>query len=707
MGIEIEEIIDYTKLRFIQEAYTFDMFKSSVYSDFKSANAAKEEYKKIMEYVDYKLRSPTNFVTYDFVNRKTNGRLYCQKSIQNVKKNIRGFFADHTIDIDIKNAHPCILWNVCRKNNINCPSLERYVKSRDEVLQEICDSDSIDYDEAKKTILQITNANVKTTYKTHNNFVKGYIKEIKAIRSSLLGLSEYDHLKDFAKHEKGNFEGSFTNHILCLHENEILTAMRHYTIENGFKIFALMFDGLMIYKHESKCINLDFMEEYIQDETSFENIHLAFKEHKTDISIPPDFELTEKPDYEKCKELFEKDCCKVKDHFYSEECAFNRSNFLTLYEDKYYWDKGIPQPFIKRWLIDPEKRSYKREDSYPKADMCPTDTYNLWVPFACLKTSMTDPVAVLLQDYIQDGIDFFFNHIKILCGHDENITTFVIFWLAQMFQYPENKTIELIFISNEGAGKGFFRDVLFKLIGLDKIAYIVDPQADLFGNFNDQMLKSFLIIFEETNRSGTYGKNDIKKSYITDPYIVVRQKGLPSLKLRSYHRLMSFTNHPNPSNKNKRRDIFIRSSDEKIADTEYFNRGYAYISNDYVIRGIYNHLMSLKIKSTIVESDIPSSNFDIFIKNVQRNPIARFLEHFSWTHTGAFDRTPPSLYEEFISFKGANHMTFNLEIDNFILGIASANFKGCQYVRSESGTGRPYVFKLDCELLRWDVKINN
>ena len=217
------------------------------------------------------------------------------------------------------------------------------------------------------------------------------------------------------------------------------------------------------------------------------------------------------------------------------------------------------------------------------------------------------------------------------------------------------------------------------------------------------MLKTFLIILEETNRSSTYGKNDIKKSFITDPFINIRQKGLPTIKLRSYHRFITFTNHPNPSNKNKRRDIFIRSSDEKIADKEYFNRGYSYIANEYVIRGIYDRLMSLEIKPTIVESDLPSSNFDIFIKNVQRNPIARFLENFGWSHTGTFDRTPTSFYEEFLSFKSSNHMTFNLEIDNFILGIASANFKGCQYVRAEKTVGRPYIFKVDCDLLRVDV----
>ena len=81
----------------------------------------------------------------------------------------------------------------------------------------------------------------------------------------------------------------------------------------------------------------------------------------------------------------------------------------------------------------------------------------MWRPFAVKSVNLNDPFAVMMETWIQSGVDFFFNHLEVLCGHDTKIYDFVIFWLAQMFQYPENKTIELIFISQEGAGKGLLK----------------------------------------------------------------------------------------------------------------------------------------------------------------------------------------------------------------------------------------------------------
>ena len=49
----------------------------------------------------------------------------------------------------------------------------------------------------------------------------------------------YNRFKN--RFEKGNFEGSFTNHILCVHENEILNHLIKYFTDNNFKIFALRF----------------------------------------------------------------------------------------------------------------------------------------------------------------------------------------------------------------------------------------------------------------------------------------------------------------------------------------------------------------------------------------------------------------------------------------------------------------------------------
>lgn len=693
-----EERVDTQKLNYIQSEFSFDKFKS-VSKPFKSQVAAKEQYNIMQSYVSNRLKC--GLVMYDYSSGKSDGRLFAKCGIQGLCKNVRGFLADHTVDIDMVNAHPVILENVCKKLNIFCLNLSNYVTNRDEVLERICKDDKCDTNTAKMSILIATNCTPKQSFKTNSEFLKNYTYEMKMIRKVLLETESYDYLKDFARHDKGNFEGSFVNHILCKYENIILEHVRKYCTDNDYEIFALMFDGLMIYSNEAKKINISHLEEYVFEQTSMNNIKFSIKEHCTNITIPDNYEYLERPDYKQCKEIFEKECCKVQAHFYSGDTAFARTNFITLYEDKYYYEKGLPQLFIKKWLSDPNKRFYRCEDIYPKSSMCPKDVFNLWKPFAAEDVCMSDVYAIMMKTYISEGADFFFNHIKVLCNHEQVLSEFVETWLAQMLQYPENKTIELIFISREGAGKGMFKEFLRGMLGgAPKTIVTSDPQNDIFGSFNEKLLNSFLIILEEVNKGGTYGKNDQKKSLITDSTVSIRQKGLPSVEVKSNHRFIDFTNHPNPTQKNARRDLTILCSNEKIGDTNYWNTGFTFAKDKYVCREIYDRLMAKKVKPTITAVDIPESNFDTFIKDIQRNPIFRFLDYISTIHTGTFTRTAPSFYEEWLSFKADNHMSFIFEIDNFIASIKILNLAGCTYTRIN---GHPWSFKIDCTILACEI----
>lgn len=681
---------------FLQKEYNYEVFKQSKTSVFKSEKKSKEEWNAIQDYVEYKLKNGSQ-ITYDFSKGKKDGRLFTFKGIQGLRKNVRGFLASDTIDIDIINCHPNILENICNRHDITCSILKDYNANRSSMLEKIQESDGVDYETAKTSVLIATNSTPKQTFKTNSTFLKQYIKEMKNIRKELLEIDEYDYLKDFARHDKGNFEGSFVNHVICKYENEILDCMRTYLTENNFEIFALMFDGLMVYKNENS-VNLGFIEEYILEETGFTNIHLSIKEHSTDIVMPDDYKPEEQQDYLTMKKMFEKNNCKVNAHFYNENHAYKKGDFKVKYEHLFFYHKGAKKSFMEAWFVDENIRRYDREGVYPKASMCPRDVYNLWRPFTAEGVNSNDAFAVMMKDtWIEPGVDFFFNHLKVLCNHDTTIYDFVVFWLAQMFQYPENKTIELIFISQEGAGKGLLKAFLAGMIGgAPKVTVTADPQNDIFGSFNEKLLNSFLIIFEEANRAGTYGKNDLKKSLITDSTVSIRQKGIGSIEINSYHRFMSFTNSPNPSTKNKRRDLTILCGNEKIGDTKYFEEGFKYAKSEYVCRAIYDRLMAMRIKSTITAADIPESTFDIFIKDIQRNPIIRFLEHFCVVHTGSFHRRTTSLFEEWMSFKNEEHITWEMPIDNFMAHIQSYGYSGI--IHKKNG-----YYEINIDILREEL----
>jgi hypothetical protein len=120
----------------------------------------------------------------------------------------------------------------------------------------------------------------------------------------LMDLPEYAYLKDIANKDT-NFEGSFINHILCVHENEILTLMREWCSINDVKIHSLMFDGLMVYGdiNEGTLLN---MEKHIHENSIFTHMKLSIKAHEHTFNLPDDYKATVRLSYNEVKLEFEK-----------------------------------------------------------------------------------------------------------------------------------------------------------------------------------------------------------------------------------------------------------------------------------------------------------------------------------------------------------------------------------------------------------------
>ena len=55
-------------------------------------------------------------------------------------------------------------------------------------------------------------------------------------------------------------------------------------------------------------------------------------------------------------------------------------------EDENGDEKSVRCPFVKRWLDDEEKRTYRTMGVYPKN--CPKDVYNKWEDFEINKKSI-------------------------------------------------------------------------------------------------------------------------------------------------------------------------------------------------------------------------------------------------------------------------------------------------------------------------------
>ena len=696
MSVEaFQEKINLEKALFLLETYTIEKF-ATIYDDKKKCDM-KKEFDKIIKYLNHKVKHPDEWSPYKYVGKRTDGRLYGVNSLQTLKREIKSFLTEGiTTDLDMANCHPTILLELCIKNNFECPNLKQYVNDRENTLINIMDLDSINREKAKEKLLTIINYNKKIN--SLSPFVKNFDKEIKGLQAKFLAEPKYAYIKEYAKNE-GNLEGSFINHIICINEELILKSMRDYCYKNGIKMHSLFFDGLMVYGDINKS-TLEDMEKHIAENSDFSMIKLTIKKPNHDFEMPEDFVPKQRDSYNDLKKDFELVNCKVGAEFvcdkHNDFNVYSDHGFKVLHEElTYINEEGKSTSFISTWFKDAYKRKYDKYDSFPKDNLCPSYVYNMWEKFPVQNMPIVESTKT------KKGLTWFLNHIDVMVDYNQIHADFVKMWIAQMFQYPENKSIHLIFIGLEGSGKGTFVKFFETLMGGSHRCWeCTDPQEDIFGKFNDMMKKAFLVILNEADKSGTYNASNKMKALITESTINIRPKGKTSFVMRSCHRFMSFSNNADPNHKLKRRDLTFRMSDSKINNVAYFTEGNSYAKDLDVAKAIYDYFMVYPTKPNIVESDIPKGEYDEMLKETQKEPIIEFIEEILYVNKGIKHYPSNALYENYLDFCKRNHIPFPLAKLQFTTKLGMRKYNGLSRSKKWVNQKATNVWTFDIDLLR-------
>jgi hypothetical protein len=558
------------------------------------------------------------------------------------------------------------------------------------------DLDSINREKAKEKLLTIINYNKKIN--SLSPFVKNFDKEIKGLQAKFLAEPKYAYIKEYAKNE-GNLEGSFINHIICINEELILKSMRDYCYKNGIKMHSLFFDGLMVYGDINKS-TLEDMEKHIAENSDFSMIKLTIKKPNHDFEMPEDFVPKQRDSYNDLKKDFELVNCKVGAEFvcdkHNDFNVYSDHGFKVLHEElTYINEEGKSTSFISTWFKDAYKRKYDKYDSFPKDNLCPSYVYNMWEKFPVQNMPIVESTKT------KKGLTWFLNHIDVMVDYNQIHADFVKMWIAQMFQYPENKSIHLIFIGLEGSGKGTFVKFFETLMGGSHRCWeCTDPQEDIFGKFNDMMKKAFLVILNEADKSGTYNASNKMKALITESTINIRPKGKTSFVMRSCHRFMSFSNNADPNHKLKRRDLTFRMSDSKINNVAYFTEGNSYAKDLDVAKAIYDYFMVYPTKPNIVESDIPKGEYDEMLKETQKEPIIEFIEEILYVNKGIKHYPSNALYENYLDFCKRNHIPFPLAKLQFTTKLGMRKYNGLSRSKKWVNQKATNVWTFDIALLR-------
>ena len=622
------------------------------------------------------------------------GRLFSGGSLQGMPSMIRGLLMRNGIgtDIDMANAHQVILRYICKLHNIQCPELEYYINHRDECLKKF---------ESREIgkIVYLTALNKDTPNREKNLPVefKKYDLEIKKIQKQLVKIKEYTELVCSVPEDKPyNKLGSAVNRILCYYENIILQHAIHVINSKGIEIAILMFDGLMIYGDYYK--NKELLEDithYVEKQMNGLNMKWTYKEHNTVLNVPDDFEYVEKSyktnkeerTFESVANEFEKNHLKIINKSLYVKHDNNNIIFITqpqlkmsyshlsydvpVFNENGIFTKMTTLPFINKWIGHTHDIRLKDDvDIYPNSKDCPDNIFNLWRPFA---------MEILTEPYTKkiDELNFILNHIKILCNHEEIVYDYFIKWIAQMIQYPHIKTIMPTFISGEGSGKGTLFKLFEKMLGNEKVFETTNPSRDVWGDFNGMMCNCFLVNLNELSKKDTLEAEGKIKGLITDNTLAINQKGVPQYKIKSYHRFITTTNKEEPLNSSNgdRRNLIIRSSDEKKGDYVYFETIHKYLEDMNVIRTCYDYFKGIEGMDKFKDISIPKTEYHTNLKELSKSPIEQWLESFTREHINddVVELLGTEIYELFKQWCCVNGIKY--EINALKLGVKLTNMK--------------------------------
>lgn len=606
-------------------------------------------------------------VKYNRVDKIPFGRVNPYKSLglHTIRRQIRHTLAKNTyVDIDIVNAHPVILYQICKEHNINCKYLKKYVSRRDEILKKVIDFYNVDKQIAKNLFIILLYFGSFSSWIEKNNietqeemkFIKKFKNEIKEIGQTIFNNNQQlfkliDSKKKSNNETQYNKIGSVVSYFLQEIECEILETIYNYCIENEIIIdnnCVLCADGIMIKKEKYDDKLLIEFNKIVLKNTGFDVSFIKKEMNEDYLNILDNHILTEEQqeikmlgNYKiidcftdihfsifKLNELFFNDIKELGEekyiklfhltnsfkYFNKYHAEFYISNKIYKFEigkiDSYY---NFEDTFKHLYFIF-EKNKYKftklyleskYKNIYSTFNFEPNkknidDKYNLFTGFKYETNT---------KEYDEEVVRTFLNHIKYLSRDDEKVYNYIINWFSHLFQKPEKKTNVAIVLYSfvEGVGKNILLDIVSKLL-TGYTGKFKDTKS-LTDKFNGDLMGKLFIVGDEINAKMQDVANELK-DIITRVKETIEFKGKDKLQdVSDYKNYIFTTNNENvfKISNSDRRFLFVDCPDETNS-REYYNKIVEIYEDEIKLISIYNYLKTHDI-STFNTRDIPITEY--------------------------------------------------------------------------------------------------
>ncbi len=248
------------------------------------------EREKLIAYKDL-IRDGKAKIEYKMSKNMTFGRVHPKNGLGlfNMKRIIRNTLAKNNFhDIDIQNAHPTILYQICKQNNINCQNLEKYINDREKKLNKIKLFYNVDLEQAKNLFIRLLYGGTFKNWADDNHIIKEELDEIKYFAEEMTNISkkitknnneiltQVKKVKQLKNQKDFNENSSVLSFYLQEIERRILETIYIYCKDHNIivsDVVVLSADGIMI---ESKYYTSDLLTEFTKLITSTYNLNLIF-----------------------------------------------------------------------------------------------------------------------------------------------------------------------------------------------------------------------------------------------------------------------------------------------------------------------------------------------------------------------------------------------------------------------------------------------
>ena len=577
------------------------------------------------------------------------GRSYAKNSISPicVSRHIKHTLFQYLgwVDIDLIKSYPSMLYSLFKNNNMELTTFGTYLTNPEAIFEELVDYYSLEKRMSHDNIKDCFSAMIfgggvdcwkeslikdgvifNTDITTHS-FILEFKQECKLIMNSIVIQNKelFDHLKKETDeyHDTCNRVMSYYCGII---ENDILHTITTFLIKKkviSCKSVLFEYDGLCFKPNSNIELQPIIYElnSHIQDKYkmkinvkikpyAIENVHneIIEKRRLMDIVLIRDLQLKDVTSFAEFKCIFELTHFKVinkscfihiikQDGVIKELKIMSKKEIQVSYEHiTYFDDKDKPKSYINDWLVNKYIRVYDDIECIPPPLICPANIYNLWTPFLIEGIEINDDA--ILED-LENGLEIIKNYILNLCDNNTETCNDLLLWLGQMLVYPAIKSIVPTIISDEGAGKGNFLQLIRNLMGSSKVLETRTPNTDVWGSFNSLMVDAFLVNCDELSAVQQKDADGIIKGLITNRELTINTKGLKQFRMNSYHRFLMTSNKEFcvASSAGDRRNLIIRSSDDKCRKTPEnikFHDDYISVIEDLdKVRFFYDWLCSL------------------------------------------------------------------------------------------------------------------